>query len=142
MAWAHRFLDLFRLAILDTGWLLPATLALVGATILALRVRRPDGSRESLPLPLLWLFLVPIACLVFAACTYGFGKGADGQAWPSIVLNLLPLVHATLAIWLIRRYRHAPPMAYVGLLTLGALSLVWLGLSWFVGAMAIVDDWV
>ena len=138
MLWQDRFLSLFRMAILDTGWLLPTTLLLIGGTFVAFRIQRPDEPAELVPLPLLLLFLVPFASLLLASLTYGFGKAPNARRWPSIVLSLLPLLHLAVLTWLVRRYRRWLLLP----LAMSALSLVWVGLSWFIGAMAIADDWI
>ena len=136
-----RFPDLFRLAILDTAWLLPTTCGCVLLTYLAFRyvpAARPAHLIDWAS-PLL-AFAVPTLMLLWAAVSYGAAKDTPpGRLdWRSGVLTVAGLLHFPLLGWLTIRQRR---WVYA-ILGLGLLSLIWLGLSWFVGAMAIVDDWV
>ena len=132
---------LFRIAILDIGWLLPTTGACVLVSYLVLRLipaARPASYADWFS-PLL-PFVVPTLMLFWAGVSYGAekemppGKGS----WRSAALIAATIPHLVLLGWLARRQRRW----IYPLLALGLLSLVWLALALFVGSMAIADDWI
>jgi xanthine/uracil permease len=87
------------------------------------------------------LLLVAPACLpVWAALTYGVesGRGLLAFGWASGVLTLLAAVIVVWAILCLRRWRRAWWTALP--VVLGVIVVTFL--AWFIGAMAIVNDWV
>jgi hypothetical protein len=128
------------MTILDMGWLLPVTVVLLVITCVLYRLDPPEGARGSLPLALVLLFVVPVATLWWAAISYGAESGIPpgGIRWRSAILFALGLGHMATASAVLYRYRRWILLPAI----LALLSLVWFGLSWFVGTMAIANDWI
>lgn len=103
--------------------------------------RQPGGQREGPPLLVLWcVLLAPFALTAWAALTYGAERGAGPGAfgWASGILTGLAVAVLVAAGWALWRWRSNWPVAALCVGTcIGATAL-----AWFVGAMAIVDDWM
>lgn len=103
------------------------------------RRRLPAGDRPSVAL-LMALLASPVLLLLWAAATFGVEKGARSGAfgWASGVLTVLALGIVGFAGWVVWRWRSN----WFAALPCALVALVTTGLAWFIGAMAIADDWI
>jgi hypothetical protein len=90
---------------------------------------------------MLWcVLLAPVALTAWAALTFGAERGASPGAlgWASGVLTGFAVAMLVASGWTLWRWRSSWPVAALCVVTcIGATAL-----AWFVGAMAIADDWL
>jgi len=132
------FLGLVRL----TGEAIWPLYVVAGAVVIGVAwYRRQRAVATSAPLWLLVAALVaPLALTVWASVTYGVERDPrPGQwSWASSVLAGLALGVVALLAWVQWRWR----AAWLPALCCVVVALVATAAAWFVGAMAIADDWL
>lgn len=112
-----------------------------GIVVAVLAWRRRHASREGPALrPLVGVLLSPLTLSLWATVAFGAERGREpGRlGWASGVLTVLAVAaggSAGLVLWRWRT-RWLPATLCV------VVALVGVALSWFVGAMAIADDWL
>ena len=132
------FFDLVRLSV---GAIWPMDLLAGVVLAVVARNRARSGATAGPPLRLLLFVLAaPLVVTMWASATYGAERGARpgelGSA--SAVLTALTLGVLALLVWVQWRWRTAWFPALVCIV----VALVATAVSWFVGAMAIADDWI
>ena len=133
------FLSLLSMNLV-TVWPLYAV-AIVTLIIVARRHKLWPGNESHPPLYLLVLPLVlPFLLTLWAALTVGAKRGARSGSlgWASGVLTALALVAVGAASWSVWRWRSRWLPAGV----CAVVSILCTAYAWFVGAMAIADDWL
>ena len=90
----------------------------------------------------LWLVLfAPFLVSLWAALLAGAGEGqvdAPAPAWPLAILHGLAASQLVLAVAALYRYRRAWPFAVPTV----AAALAYTAVAWFIGVMAITNDWL
>ena len=121
-------------------WPLYVVAALVVAGVAWHRRRVPATSVRP-PLKLLLAVLAaPIVLPLWAGATYGVEHGAPPGAlgWASGVLTALALAIVLFAAWAVWRWR----ANWLAALPCALAAVVGAAMGWFVGAMAIANDWI
>lgn len=138
-----QFPTLLQYSLFDADGLAVPLLAilLIFAGIAALerwraRLGRPLPSQA----PILALGILPLVMISWAAANYGAERGvAPGEwGWRSALLLLLGVAQLPLTAWVIYKTRRWPWVSA----PLALACLMWTALSWFIGAMALADDWI
>lgn len=121
----------------------PALVVTAALLVAAVAWPRPWPHEQRLPLrvrlSVLLLPLTPLAMLFLGSAFYGV-KGDNGGSWSwhYPVLLGLGVLHLGLIGWVMYLHRRA---AFVALLVAFAMML-WGGLAYLVGGMALADDWL
>ena len=112
----------------------------VGALTLGLAVHRGRPSPESAARAVLGMFAVPLLLLVVAAAFYGrSGAGPREFDWLTGLFSAVAVAGIGVAFAIAIRGRRASGW----ILWLGVAAVVWLMAAvWFIGSMALVDDWI
>jgi hypothetical protein len=116
-------------------------LALVVLAGVTWQRRRAAVAGPHAPVRLLLAALVAPALLpLWAAATFGAEKGARSGAlgWASGVLTVLALAVVGFAGWAVWRWRSN----WLAAMPCALAIVVTTALGWFIGAMAIADDWI
>jgi hypothetical protein len=79
----------------------------------------------------------PLALTVWSSATFGVESGG-GRPWASAVLSVLAVGILIFTVWVLRRWRTRMLIA----LPVAVAAAVATFIAWFIGAMAIVDDWI
>jgi hypothetical protein len=112
-----------------------AVATLIGVTAYWRRVPSPEPRP---PVRMLGALLIaPLALTVWASVTYR-AESAGGRPWASIVLTTLAIGILIFIVWMTWRWRTRMPVVLPVAVAAAAATFV----AWFIGVMAIVDDWV
>jgi hypothetical protein len=121
----------------DTVWpfYAVALAILVGA---AVHRRRVPSAEPGPPVRTLGAALAaPLALTVWSSVTFG-AESAGGRPWASIVLTVLAIGILIFIVWVTWRWRKRILVVLPVAVAAAAATFI----AWFIGAMAIVDDWV
>lgn len=139
----NEFPELLRYSLFDVDNAVLPLLAILGI-FMGVAVLERWRARLGRPLPsqapILALIILPLAMVVWAAANYGAERGAPPGAWGwrSALLTALGSAQLPTSVWVLYKTRRWPWLSA----PLAVLFLVWAAMSWFIGTMALADDWI
>lgn len=112
-----------------------AVATLIGVTAYGWRVPSPEPRP---PVRMLGALLIaPLALTVWSSFTYR-AESAGGRPWASAVLTTLAIGILISIVWVTWRWRARILIVLPVAVAAAAATFI----AWFIGVMAIVDDWV
>ena len=86
------------------------------------------------------MFIGPVLLILWSSLWFGQAKGVAGFSWLGLVLHVLALGSGG---WILYLGMHQEQRKWWWLLAISAVTAVLLtAVAWFVGGMALVDDWI
>ena len=126
-------------------WRIAWPLVLAGGALLALAGLAAKAERETKWPPTKALVLVlgtPLSLIVWSGLNWAAEQHLPARAigWRSMVLIALAVASVAVATMVAVRFRYAPRRWL--LFSCAAIAVLYTVIAWFVGGMAIVNDWL